>query len=100
MSLDFVKRYESTFGAGSRNAFAGYSYDGVALLDAAVPVALKKAKPGTAEFRDALRAALENAKDIIGTHGVYNMSASNHNGLDERGRVLVDVQSGQWRLMK
>lgn len=100
VSLDFVKRYESTFGAGSRNAFAGYSYDGVALLDAAVPVALKKAKPGTAEFRDALRAALENAKNIIGTHGVYNMSASNHNGLDERGRVLVDVQSGQWRLMK
>lgn len=100
VSLDFVKRYESTFGAGSRNAFAGYSYDGVALLNAAVPVALKKAKPGTPEFRDALRAALENAKDIIGTHGVYNMSASNHNGLDERGRVLVDVQSGQWRLMK
>ena len=100
VSLDFVKRYESTFGAGSRNAFAGYSYDGVALLNAAVPVALKKAKPGTPEFREALRAALENVKNIIGTHGVYNMSASNHNGLDERGRVLVHVENGQWRLMK
>ena len=100
VSLDFVKHYESSFGAGSRNAFAGYSYDGVALLNAAVPVALKKAKPGTPEFREALRAALENVKNIIGTHGVYNMSASNHNGLDERGRVLVDVQGGQWRLMK
>ena len=100
VSLDFVKRYESSFGAGSRNAFAGYSYDGVALLNAAVPVALKKAKPGTPEFREALRAALENVKNIIGTHGVYNMSASNHNGLDDRGRVLVDVSNGQWRLMK
>ena len=100
VSLDFVKRYESTFGAGSRNAFAGYSFDGVALLNAAVPVALKKAKPGTPEFREALRAALENVKNIIGTHGVYNMSASNHNGLDDRGRVLVDVSNGQWRLMK
>ena len=100
VSLDFVKRYESSFGAGSRNAFAGYSYDGVALLNAAVPVALKKAKPGTPEFREALRAALENVKNIIGTHGVYNMSASNHNGLDDRGRVLVNVSNGQWRLMK
>src|SRR3989304_4084991 len=100
VSLDFVKRYESTFGAGSRNAFAGYSFDGVGLLNAAVPVALKKAKPGTPEFRDALRAALENVKNIIGTHGVYNLSPSNHNGLDDRGRVLVDGEKGQWRLMK
>ena len=100
VSMDFVKRYESTFGAGSRNAFAGYSYDGVMLLNAAVPVALKKAKPGTTEFREALRDALEGAKNIIGTHGVYNMSASDHNGLDARARVLVHVDNGQWRLMK
>jgi len=100
VSMDFVKRYESTFGAGSRNAFAGYSYDGVMLLNAAVPVALKKAKPGTPEFREALRGALEGAKNIIGTHGVYNMSASDHNGLDARARVLVHVENGQWRLMK
>ena len=100
VSLDFVKRYESAFGAGSRNAFAGYSYDAVLLLNAAVPVALKKAKPGTPEFREALRSALESVKDVFGTHGVYSMSASNHNGLDERARVLVHVQNGQWRLMK
>lgn len=100
VSLDFVKRYESAFGAGSRNAFAGYSYDAVLLLNAAVPMALKKAKPGTPEFREALRSALESVKDVFGTHGVYNMSASNHNGLDERARVLVHVQNGQWRLMK
>ncbi|MCL4747887.1 MAG: ABC transporter substrate-binding protein [Burkholderiaceae bacterium] len=100
VSLDFVKRYEAMFGAGSRNAFAGYSYDGVALLNAAVPAALKIAKPGTPEFRAALRDALENVKNVIGTHGVYNMSPANHNGLDERGRVLVRVQDGAWRLVK
>lgn len=100
VSLDFVKRYETAFGAGSRNAFAGYSYDGVLLLDAAAAVALKKAKPGTPEFRAALRDALENLKNVIGTHGVYNMSASNHNGLDERARVLVQVVDGNWRLLK
>lgn len=100
VSLDFVQRYEAAFGAGSRNAFAGYSYDGVLLLDAAVGVALKKAKPGTAEFRAALRDALESTKNVIGTHGVYSMSAANHNGLDERARVLVQVVNGQWRLLK
>jgi branched-chain amino acid transport system substrate-binding protein len=100
VSLDFVKRYETTFGKDTRNAFAGYTYDGVMLLDAAAGVALKKAKPGTPEFREALRAALENVKNVVGTHGVYNMSPANHNGLDERARVLVHVVNGEWRLMK
>jgi branched-chain amino acid transport system substrate-binding protein len=100
VSLDFVKRYEAAFGADSRNAFAGYSYDGVLLLDAAAAVALKKARPGTSQFREALRDALENLKNVIGTHGVYNMSPANHNGLDERARVLVHVVNGEWRLLK
>jgi len=100
MSLDFTKRYEASFGAGSRNGFAGYAYDGYLLLNAAVPEALKKGKPGTPEFREALRGALENVKNLVGTHGVYNMSASNHNGLDERARVSVQVQNGSWKLMK
>ena len=100
VSLDFVKRYEAAFGPGSRNAFAGYTYDGVKLLDAAAGVALKKAKPGTPEFREALRDALEHVKDVVGTHGVYNLSPTNHNGLDERARVLVHVVNGEWRLMK
>ena len=100
VSADVTKRYETAFGAGSRNAFAGYSYDGVALLNAAVPVAIKKAKPGTPEFRDALRAALENVKNVVGSHGVYNMTPANHNGVDERARVLVHVESGAWRLLK
>jgi len=99
-ALDFTKRYEAAFGAGSRNAFAGYAYDGYLLLNAAVPEALKKAKPGTPAFRAALRDALENVKNVAGTHGVYSPTAANHNGLDERARVLVQVQGGKWRLMK
>jgi branched-chain amino acid transport system substrate-binding protein len=100
VSLDFTKRYEAAFGAGSRNAFAGYTNDAVMLLGAAIPEALKKAKPGTAEFRAALRDALENVRNLIGTHGVYSPTAANHNGLDDRARVLVIVEGGTWRLMK
>lgn len=100
VSLDFTRRYEAAFGAGTRNAFAGYSYDGYLLLQAAVPAALKKGRPGTPEFRAALRDALENVKNVVGTHGVYNMNPKNHNGLDERARVLVEVRNGAWHLMK
>ncbi len=100
VALDFITRYEQTFGPGTRNGFAGYSYDGFLLLDAAVSVAAKQAKPGTPEFRQALRDALENVKNVIGTHGVYNMTPKDHNGLDQRARVLVRVENGEWRLLK
>ena len=96
---EFMKRYEDTFKLG-RNAFAAYSYDAVLIVAAAVPAALKKAKPGTPEFRAALRDAIENIKGVVGTHAVYTMTPTNHNGMDERARVLVEVKDGQWRLMK
>ena len=99
LGMDFMKRYEAKFNLG-RNAFAAYSYDAVLLVDAAAQVALKKARPGTPEFRAALRDALENVKDVVGTHAVYTMTPANHNGMDERARVLVEVRDGQWRLMK
>jgi branched-chain amino acid transport system substrate-binding protein len=100
VALDFTRRYEQTFGEGSRNAFAGYSYDGFRLHNAAVPAALQKAKPGTPEFRQALRDALENVHNVVGTHGIYNMSPKDHSGLDSRARVLVHVDNGVWRLLK
>ncbi len=95
---EFMKRYEDKFKLG-KNAFAGYSYDAFLLLNAAVPEAMKKAKPGTPEFRGALRDALENVKNVVGTHAVYTMTPANHNGMDERARVLVEVKEGQWRLL-
>ena len=100
VSLDFTKRYEAAFGAGSRNAFAGYAYDGFLILNAAATEALKKGKPGTPAFHEALRSALENVRNVVGTHGIYNMTPTNHNGVDERARVLVQVDGGNWRLKK
>lgn len=99
-SLEFTKLYEGAFGAGTRNAFSAYSYDAYLLADKAVPEAMKKAKPGTPEFRQALRDALEQTKEVVGTHGVYNMSATDHAGVDSRARVLVRVENGDWKLMK
>lgn len=90
--------YEKAYGAGSISTFGGHAWDAGLLLQRAIPVALKKAKPGTAEFRAALREALENVKDMPGTAGIFNMSAKDHNGLDQRSRVMVEIVNGKWKL--
>ena len=62
--------------------------------------ALKQGQPGSKEFRMALRDALETTKDLSGAHGVYNMSAKDHLGLDQRARVMVRIDNGSWKLAR
>jgi branched-chain amino acid transport system substrate-binding protein len=66
-------------------------------MEAAIGPALKKAKPGSVEFRIALRDALETVKEVAGAHGVFNMSATDHLGLDQRARVMVKIENGGWK---
>jgi len=99
-ALEFIKAYEGANGAGSRSTFGAHAWDASLLLQSAIPVALKAAKPGTPEFRKALRDALEASKDVAGAHGMFSMSAKDHSGLDSRGRVLVTVENGSWKLLK
>jgi branched-chain amino acid transport system substrate-binding protein len=98
VALEYKKLYEGKHGAGSLSTFGGHAWDTYLILAAAVPEALKKAKPGTPEFRVALRDAIENVRDLRATHGVFNMSAQDHNGLDQRARVMVRIDKGQWKL--
>lgn len=97
VSVAFTKLYEDKYGQGSISAFAGHVWDAGLMLQKAIPVALKSARPGTPEFREALRDSLEGLKNVIGTHGVFAMSGSNHNGMDQRTRVLAVVQNGDWK---
>jgi len=99
-ALEFLRVYEGAHGAGSRNVFAAYAHDAYLLLRHAVPRALRQARPGTAEFRQALRDALEGVRDMPGTSGVFNLSPSDHGGLDERAVVMVRVEGGDWKLAK
>jgi branched-chain amino acid transport system substrate-binding protein len=96
-AADYVTRYEQKF--GTRTTFGGHLYDAYLLLAKAIPEALKKGKPGTKEFRSALRDALENS-NVVGTHGVFVMSAADHNGLDNRARVMVRIENDKWVLIK
>jgi branched-chain amino acid transport system substrate-binding protein len=99
VGIEFVKKYEEKYGPGSFSSFAAQIYDDYILLANAVPVALKKAKPGTPEFRQALRDALESSREVVATHGVFNMKPNDHFGLDSRARVLVRVEKGDWKVI-
>jgi branched-chain amino acid transport system substrate-binding protein len=99
-SLAYIAKYEAAHGKGSISTFGGHAWDAGLLLQNAVPGALKKAKPGTKEFRAALREALEGTKDLVGVHGVFNMSPSDHLGFDQRARVMVKIDKGAWKLDK
>jgi len=99
-ALAYVSAYEKEYGKGSVSTFGGHAWDAGQLLEHAIPVALKKAKPGTKEFRAALRDALEQTKDVAGAHGIFNMSPTDHLGLDQRAAVIVEIKNGAWKLVK
>lgn len=96
-ALLYVNAYEAVHGKGTVSTFGAHAWDAGLLMSAAVPKALKKAKPGTAEFRAALRDALESLQEISGAHGIFSMSANDHLGLDQRARVMVKIENGTWK---
>ncbi|MBN9422214.1 MAG: branched-chain amino acid ABC transporter substrate-binding protein [Candidatus Accumulibacter sp. 66-26] len=99
-ALDYVGKYETAHGKGSVSAFGAHAWDAGKLLANAIPEALKKAQPGSAEFRKALRDALEETRELTGAHGVFNLSAQDHLGFDQRARVMVRIEGGAWKLVQ
>ena len=97
VALDYDNAFEKLHGANSRTQFGAHAYDALKVLQRIVPVALK-AKPGTPEFRQALRDALESEKEIAISHGVLNFSASDHIGFDARGVVMLRIVDGRFQL--
>ena len=98
LAMDFVARYDKAYGAGSHNQFAGHAYDAGIVLEKIVPVALKKAKPGTKEFRAALKDPIEGMGRTIFAHGVMNWSATDHWGYSPETGVMRVVKNGDWAL--
>ena len=98
--LALVKAYEAKYGPNSRSQFAGHSYDAFLVLERVVPAALKTAKPGTPEFREAIRQALLTEREIAASQGVYNFTEKDRYGLDDRSRILLTVKDGKYTLAK
>lgn len=98
VALIYIGAYEKQFGQKPAT-FGANTYDSGLILQRAIPFALKVARPGSEAFRSALRDAIEEVHDVVGCQGVFNMSPTNHNGMDERARVLVTVKDGRFRLL-
>jgi branched-chain amino acid transport system substrate-binding protein len=92
--------YEGKYGANTRNQFGAHIYDAFEILKRVIPVALKTAKPGTQEFREAIRQALLSEKNLAASQGVYNFTDKDRYGVDERARILLTVKDGKFAVVK
>ncbi len=101
VSLEYQGIYQKTNNEPARGVFGPYAFDAwLVLLDSTKRALATGAKPGTPEFRTALRDALVSAKDVVGTHGIYNFHPGGSFGVDERALVLVKLVDGKWKLMQ
>jgi len=96
IAMDFRSVFQKVNNAPTGDAYSAYSFDGwLVFTDAA---ARAKGEPGTPEFRLSLRDAIASTKEVVGTHGVYNFKPGSLYGVDERARVIVKLENGQWKL--
>lgn len=98
LAADFVAKYEKAYGAGNRNQFAGHAYDAIVVLEKVLPGALKKGKPGTKEFRAAIRDGVETMGRTVVSHGVLNYTKDNHWGFTTETGVILKVVNGDWKV--
>lgn len=99
VAQDYIRAYEAKYGPGTSSTFGANTYDAGLLLRKAIPAALGQARPGTPEFRAALRDALEQTRELVGAQGVFNVTPQDHNGMDARARVMMTVKNGRWTLL-
>ncbi len=96
VAVEFLKKSDAALGVQNRSLFGATAWDALLIADQAARNALKTTKPGTSEFRTALRDSIEQLKGFVGTEGVYSMSPQDHNGVDERSQVMIKIENGKW----
>src|SRR5262249_49795936 len=100
VALDFRAAFEKANGEAPTDSFSSYSFDGwLVLADAARRAVATGAKPGSPEFRAALRQTLFATKEVIGTQGVYTFTPADRHGVDDRSRILVQIEDGKYKLL-
>ena len=99
VSMDFRAAYQKANNAAATDAFSAYTFDAWLIFLDAAQRASAKTEPGTPEFRLALRDAIVSTKELVGTHSVYNFKPNDRYGSDERSRVVVRLDKGQWKLV-
>src|SRR5260370_8338132 len=95
VALEFREVYQRVNNEPANDAFAAYAYDGwLIFADTAKRALATAAKPGTPEFRKALRDAMVTTNDVVGTHAVYNFKPGDRYATDERSRALPQLSKG------
>jgi branched-chain amino acid transport system substrate-binding protein len=97
LSLAFRDAHLKATGVATTDGFSAYSFDAWLIFLDAAKRAMANAKPGTPEFRTALKDAIFSTKELSGTHAIYNFTPASSYGVDERGLVLVRLVDGVWK---
>ena len=97
--MKFIAEYEKVYGPQTANQFSAHAFDAYLVLSRIVPEALKKGKPGTKEFRTALKDALETVGRIPVSQGVLNYTAADHFGFTPDTGVLLTIANGEWKVV-
>ncbi len=87
-TLDYEARFRSEPGT-----FGGHAHDSLMM----VVEALRKVGPDKKKIRDYIENEIKNWP---GTGGIFNMSPSEHCGLDRTAFEMVIVKNGDWELLK
>jgi branched-chain amino acid transport system substrate-binding protein len=98
VAVDFVQKFEKAYGPASRNQFGSHAYDAQIILEKVIPIALTKGKPGTPEFRAALRDAMESMGRTILAGGVMNWTKDDHWGYTSETGVMLKVVDGKFKV--
>jgi len=81
---DYESRYKEDV-----STFGGHAYDALLILAEAVK------KAGSVE-PEKVRAAIETLRGVVGTGGVFNFSAQDHNGLTKDAFEMLTVKDGKF----
>ena len=89
--LSYKKSYEAKY-KEEVSTFGGHAYDAMLILTEAI----KTAGPD----KEKVRTAIENIKGLVGTAGIFNFSATDHNGLDINAFEMLTVKGGKFTVLE
>jgi branched-chain amino acid transport system substrate-binding protein len=87
--MKYKKDYEAKY-KEEVSTFGGHAYDAIIILAKAIEMA------GGIDNKEKVRSSIESIKDFVGTAGIFNFTAEDHNGLDMNAFEMLTVKGGKF----